>query len=278
MNDGADQLAAWRRVKGVSSLSRAALTTILAFATLLPVAFLIALSLSGEWFYPALQPGRWTDANWAVLGQNSAAVARSVWTSTALALGTGCISAIAGLLAGREIAMLSGPRRQIAVALAFLPVAIPPLALSIGLQYSFLRLGLGGRFAGVLFAHIVPALGYTTLFFIGIFAVFDYRVEDEARSLGASPLDVLRRVTFPLLRRPLIEAFALGFLVSWAQVPLTLLIGQGLVTTLPLTLMSYVSAGQDHLAATAGLMLTVPPLALLLAAGVAVRRLKVVIA
>ena len=89
---------------------------------------------------------------------------------------------------------------------------------------------------------------------------------------------MLRRVTLPLLRRPLVEAFALGFLVSWAQVPLTLLIGQGLVNTLPLELMSYVNAGQDHLAATAGLVLTIPPLALLVVAGLAVRRLRVVIA
>ena len=265
-------------MKASRSVPRVGLTLVLAIGALLPLALLVALSVSVEWFYPTLLPGRWSSANWDFLGRGSEVIFSSLWTSVALALCAGVVSSIAGLFAGREIARLDGWRRRIAVALAFLPVAVPPLALSIGLQYSLLRAGLGGRFVGVLVAHIVPALGYTTLFFVGIFAVFDWRVEQEARSLGANPFDVLRRVTLPLLRRPLVEAFALGFLVSWAQVPLTLLIGQGLVNTLPLELMSYVSAGQDHLAATAGVILTIPPLALLIVAGLAVRRLRVVIA
>ncbi len=257
--------------------ARMGLAVAVASAALVPVAFLFTLSVSAEWFYPSLLPRRWTGENWNFLRGEGSAIARALWMSVALALATGGITAIAGLVTGREIARLNGWRRRIAVSMAFLPVAVPPLALSMGLQYSVLRAGFGGRFGGVLLAHIVPALGYTTLFFIGIFAVFDWKVEDEARSLGAGRRDVLIRVTLPLLRRPLVEAFALGFLVSWAQVPLTLLIGQGLVSTLPLELMSYMSAGQDHLAATAGLILTVPPLALLVVAGLAVRRLRVVI-
>ncbi|MEO5589189.1 MAG: ABC transporter permease subunit [Gemmatimonadaceae bacterium] len=244
---------------------------------LFPLVLLAALSLSREWFFPNAAPGRWTTDNWAIFGEN-AAIFSSLRTSIALALGTGVLSSFAGFFAGREISRLRGWARRLGLALAFLPVAIAPLALSIGLQYSALRLGIGGRFAGVLLAHAIPAIGYTTLFFIGIFAVFDDRVEDEARSLGATPREVLMRVTLPLLRRPLVEAFALGFLVSWAQVPLTLLIGQGLVKTLPLELMAFVSAGQDHLAATAGLVLTIPPLALLAVAGLSLRRMRAVIA
>lgn len=263
-------------MRSVRASPRAGLAVLLALGALLPLVFLVALSFSTAWFYPALLPGQWTTANWDLLFRDSAAMSGALLTSVALASATGVISSVAGLLAGREIARLGGWRRRLAVALAFLPVAVPPLAMAIGLQYSLLRSGLGGRFAGVLFAHVVPAIGYTTLFFTGIFAVFDWRVENEARSLGANPFEVLRRVTCQILRRPLVEAFALGFLVSWAQVPLTLLIGQGLVTTLPLELMAYVNAGQDHLAATAGLLLTMPPLGMLVVAGLAVRRLGVV--
>ena len=260
------------------SLVRGTVVAALALSAVVPAALLITLSVSEEWFYPALLPRRWSVVNWTLATRAGEALAKSLWTSISLALGAGLTSAVAGFAAGRTVARLRGWRRRIAVSLAFLPVAVPPLALAIGLQYSMLRVGLGGSFGGVLFAHFVPALGYTTLFFIGIFAVYDRRAEDEARSLGAGPADVLRRVTLPLLRRPLIEAFALGFLVSWAQVPLTLVVGQGLITTLPLELLSYVSAGQDHLAATAGLILTIPPLVLLAVTGLAVRRLGVVVA
>ena len=156
-----------------------------------------------------------------------------------------------GLPVGRAIARLRGWRRHLGAAAAFLPVAAPPIALAVGLQYSFLRLGLGGTHAGVLLAHLVPALGYSALFFLGIFAAYDERYEEEARSLGATRRQVLLRVTLPLLRRPLVEAFVLGFLVSWAQVPLTLVVGQGLVTTLSVEVLAYVQAGQDRIAATA---------------------------
>lgn len=259
-------------------LPRIGLATVLAIATVVPLAFLAALSFSGEWFYPTLLPGRWTVANWDFVSGGGSSIFSSLRMSVALALATAAVSSVIGLFCGREIARLDGWQRRLGIASAFLPVAVPPLALAVGLQYSLLRVGLGGRFAGVLFAHVVPAVGYTTLFFVGVFAVFDWRVEDEARSLGASPHDVLARVTLPILRRPLVEAFALGFLVSWAQVPLTLLIGQGLIRTLPLELMSFVSAGQDHLGAAAGIMLAIPPLALLVVAGLAVRRLGTVIA
>ncbi|MEO7368636.1 MAG: ABC transporter permease subunit [Gemmatimonadaceae bacterium] len=259
-------------------LPKIGLTAALTIATIVPLAFLAALSFSGEWFYPSLLPGRWTAANWVFLRGGGSSIFISLRTSVGLALATASVSSIIGLFCGREIARLGGWRRRLGIASAFLPVAVPPLALAVGLQYSLLRLGLGGRFAGVLFAHVVPSMGYTILYFVGVFAVFDWRVEDEARSLGASPHDVFFRVTLPILRRPLVEAFALGFLVSWAQVPLTLLIGQGLIRTLPLELMSYVSAGQDHLAATAGIVLAIPPLALLVVAGLAVRRLGTVVA
>ncbi len=255
---------------------RAGVIALLTTTVALPVIYLVSLSLSAAWFYPSLLPSRWSTENWALAV--TGALSRSLWNSITLALAAGVASAAAGLLTGRSIARLQGWRRRLAVSLAFLPVAVPPLALALGLQYSILRSGLGGSFAGVLFAHFVPAFGYTTLFFVGVFAVYEWRVEEEARSLGASERDVLLRIVLPLMRRPLVEAFALGFLVSWAQVPLTLLAGQGLITTLPLELLSYVSAGQDHLAATAGVLLTLPPLLLLALTGLGMRRMRLVVA
>jgi len=251
---------------------------LVAVSTVFPLTLLAVMSFSREWFYPELVPSEWTAANWSLLVTGRTVLSSALFTSVALAASAGFIAAMIGLPAGREIAALTGWPRRSAVALVFLPVALPPLAVAVGLDYSLLLGGLGGSFTGVLLAHVVPALGYTTLFFIGIFAVFDRRVEEEARSLGASPREVLWKVTIPILRRPLLEAFALAFLVSWAQVPLTLLIGQGIVRTLPLELMAYVGAGQDHLAATVGLVLAIPPLILLGAVGFASRKIPVVIA
>jgi ABC-type spermidine/putrescine transport system permease subunit II len=116
-----------------------------------------------------------------------------------------------------------------------------------------------------------------SLFFLGIFSVHDDRLEAEARTLGATPWQTLTRITLPVFRRPLLEGFVLGFLVSWAQVPLTLLIGQGVVPALPLEVLSYLQAGQDPRAATGALLLVLPPLLLMGMVGALLRGRSVVV-
>lgn len=254
---------------------RALLLAGLAASALLPMLLLIAYSLGRNWFWPALLPERWSLDTWAALF-GGGRLLPATRNSVGLAVGTGALACLVSLPAGRALAELRGWRRHLGAAAIFLPVAAPPIALAVGLQYSFLTVGLSGNLAGVLLAHLIPAAGYVSLFFLGIFSVFDARIEEEARSLGATPRQVLTRVTLPLLRRPLIEGFVLGFLISWAQVPLTLLIGRGAVPTLPLEVFAYVGAGQDHFAAAGALLLIAPPLAAMAAAGFAIRRTEVI--
>jgi len=249
---------------------------LLAAWSLLPFLLFVVVSVSGGWRFPSLlgaDPGLGGLAELAAAG---ARLGPALVGSLGLALGTGAVAAPAGLLLGRALDGLSGWRRGVGAMAAFLPVAAPPIALGVGLQYSFLRVGLGGSATGVLLSHLVPALGYTALFFMGVFTAFDREIEAEARRLGAGPLQTFTRVTLPLLRRPLAEAFVLGFLVSWAQVPLTLLVGQGRVRTLTVEVLAWVQAGQAPLAAAGSLLLLLPPVLLMTLAALAFRRAEVV--
>lgn len=226
---------------------------------LAPLVLLLVLSLGRSWFFPALLPSAWTLGSWSALAGDGR-LAEALLNSAALALPAGLVAALLGWPVGRALARARPLARHIGAALAFLPVAAPPIALATGLHWSFLRLGLGGTFVGVLLAHTVPATGYATLFLLGVFTGRDEHAEEAARTLGASPWQVRLRITLPLLRRPLAEAWLLGFLVSWAQLPLTLLVGGGLVPTLPLEVFAFMQAGQDGFAATGALLLALPPL------------------
>lgn len=285
MNGGMDQAEEGRRKQGDRAhpfflrpssavAARAVALTLLALSALVPFALLGVWSVSRAWFYPALWPPSLTSESWnALLG--GAGAGASVARSAFIAALVGVLGCALALPVGRALARLAGWRRHLGAALVFLPVAAPPIALGTGLQYAFLRAGLGGTVAGVVLAHLVPAAGYLALYFLGVFTAFDARVEEEARSLGATRWQVLARVTLPLLRRPLGEAFALGFLVSWSQVALTLLIGGGQVRTLPLELFGYLRSGQERYAATGALLLSVPPLLALAAARLAAGRTAV---
>ncbi|HEU5171863.1 MAG TPA: ABC transporter permease subunit [Gemmatimonadales bacterium] len=253
-----------------AGIVRSALIGLLTAGLAVPLALLVAASMADRWFWPALTPDRLTRDAWGSLlagGRLGGAAA----TSVALAAATAVLATGLALPLGRALARLRGWRRGLGAAAAFLPIAVPPIALATGLQLSLLSMGLGGSFAGVLLAHTVPALGYASLYFLGLFALLDPRIEDEARSLGAPRVEVWRRVLIPMLRRPIAEALALAFLVSWAQVPLTLLIGGGAVRTLPVEVLAFVRAGQDRYAATGALLLLAPGIAAL-ALGLSARR------
>lgn len=250
------------------SLVRGGLLGLLFLTTLLPLGVLAISSVGVGWFWPNVLPPRWTLDAWRELlsGTGRGRLAEATLTSFWIASGTGLLAVGVGFPVAQAMARLKGVWRAVAAGAAFLPVAAPPLALGVGLQVIFLSLGLGGSKLGVVLAHLVPAAGYVSLFLLGVLTVRGTALETEARSLGASPLQTLRHVTLPTLRRPLFEGMALGFLVSWAQLPLTLLVGQGVVGTLPLEVFSLVQSGQDPRAAVGSILLITPPL-LLLAVG-----------
>ena len=236
----------------------------LAASTLVPFAWLVLASLSERWFFPALVPPSFTLASWraAAGGPLLASALRSVWLGALV----GVLATAVGFAVGRGLAGLRGARRRVAAALTFLPVAAPPVALATGAQLFFLRSGLAGTSAGVLLAHLVPAAAYLALFFAGVFEARDDAAEDEARTLGATRWQALWHVTLPMLRRELAEAWALGFLVSWAQVATTQLVGGGRVHTLALDVFDALRAGSDRQAAVGALLLAAPPLLALAAA------------
>lgn len=253
-------------------LLRPVMLAALAVSALAPLALLLVASVGRDWFFPSLWPPSVSLESWRDAFRGGGRMGAALGTSLGLAVTTGLASTAVGWPVGRAMADLRGWPRHIGAAAAFLPVAAPPLALATGLHLSALSFGVAGTAGGVFLSHLVPAAGYAALYFLGVFTVFDRRIEDEARTLGARPGTVLWRVTLPMMRRQLGEAFLLGFLVSWAQVATTLVIGGGRVRTLPLEVFAYLQAGQDRYAATGALLLVIPALLMLSAVRFAVER------
>ncbi|MBA3895210.1 MAG: ABC transporter permease subunit [Gemmatimonadales bacterium] len=254
------------------SRSRPAVLAALALSALAPLALLLVASVGRDWFYPAPWPPSVTLESWWDAFRGGGRMAAALGTSLVLAVSTGLAGAVVGWPIGRALADLRGWPRHLGAAAAFLPVAVPPVSLATGLHLSALTAGVAGTAGGVFLSHLVPAAGYAALYFLGVFTLFDRRVEDEARTLGAGPWTVLWRVTMPMMRRQMGEAFLLGFLVSWAQVATTLVIGGGRVRTLPLEVFAYLQAGQDRYAATGALLLVIPALLMLGTVRLAVER------
>ena len=256
---------------------RSTIGVVLTLIVLAPLGILIVTSFANGWFYPHLAPSSIDMSAWSDLfatGAHRDALVNSIVLGSA----TSVIATALALPLGRAAALSPRAIRRTIALLAFSAVALPPVALGVGLQLSVLSLGLGGTIGGVLLAHLVPALGYLTLVFLGVFTRWDERVDEAAATLGANALARWRLVLIPLLRRPILDALALGFLVSWAQVALTLLVGGGAVRTLPLDVLAMLQAGQDQRAAVGALALTLPALIVLGASRAAARNTPAIVA
>jgi putative spermidine/putrescine transport system permease protein len=229
----------------------------LALWALTPVAMLVLRASTPAWRYPQIVP---ESLDLEVVGAPEARrLGGALATSLLLAALAAPASTVLGFSIARAIQAGGRTLRAFVGAVALFPVIAPPIALGVGLQVVVLQAGLGGTFGGVLLAHLVPATGYVTLFAVGVFTAFDMSIEDEARTLGASRWQVLRHVTMPLLAPRLVEGMLLGALVSWGQLAISLVVGGGLVRTLPLELLSLVRSGNDQHGALAAIVLTIPP-------------------
>jgi len=243
---------------GAPRSRRLLLLSLLAIVSIAPVLVLVARGLAPAWRYPVLVPGfAGAMSSFALL--RSPRLVDALLSSVTLAVTTGALSVVIGFVAGRAIWRAPARTRRLAAMAAFLPVIAPPVAFGVGVQVLALRLGVGSSWPGVLLAHLVPASGYVTLYILGALSAYDGALEDEARTLGATPWQVLLRVAIPVLRARLVEGAALGALVSWGQLSVTLLVGGAAVRTLPVELLGFVRSGDDRLGAIAALLLALPP-------------------
>lgn len=240
-------------------MSGAVRTGLLALGVLTPLVPLLLWAVAGDFRYPALLPAPSTRGLARVLDPD---VLAALGTSAAVAGTVALLAALLGLAAGRALGSHAFRGRRLVQLLLLAPAIVPALAVTLGIQVFFVRLGLADTVAGVVLVHLVPTVPYVSLVMAGVFAGFDERLLDAARVLGARPLQRLRHAVLPAVAPGLAVAALFAFLISWSEYVLTLLVGGGTVRTLPLLLFAAIGSADLTAAAALALVLAVPPLAL----------------
>ena len=235
-------------------------------ATIAPILVLGVQAVSVRWFFPDVIPHSFTlqPLRSTVTDPN---VASSFVTGLRLSLAVTSVAIVLAWPAARTLAGVGRGLRVAVVGVLFLPSLLPAVGLAMGVDVMLIRLGLAGTFVGVLLAHLVPALPYVVAVLTAAFARRDQRIEAQAATLGAGPLQRLRLVTVPSMRGALMVGAALGFVVSWSQYTMTLLAGSGRVVTLTMVLFAALSGGSPSTVAVLSLLVALPAGALLAAAG-----------
>lgn len=234
-------------------------------AVLLPFLPLLLWSVSNQWFYPALLPQQFGLRSWQyILSTAGQQITEGLVQSTSLALVTTCCSLAVALPAARALGLYCFPGKKAIGLFLLLPIIVPPLCVSMGYHLWFIRLGLAETFAGVVMAHLTFCLPYTIFVLWGVFTDYDPNFEHQARSLGASPIQVLVNVTLPMILPGICIAALFSFLLSWSQYLSTLIIGGGRLLTLPILLFALMDSGDRPVAAAVSLVFVLPALFALL--------------
>ena len=153
----------------------------------------------------------------------------TVLKSILLTLYAALITVVIGFVLGVPFAFILArynfPLKGVVEGLIDLPIVVPHTAAGIALLFVFGRDFLLGKWFNSIGVHFVDSLAgiIIAMLFVSVpflinsakdgFRKVDVRLENVARTLGASPWQVFRRVTFPLARRSITS----GTLMMWAR-------------------------------------------------------------
>jgi len=224
----------------------------------LPLVPVLIWSFAFGWRWPDLLPVEWTLRAWRYLLMPHSGLWTALFNSISIALLVTLLALLLGVPTGRALGSYTFKGRRAVEYFFYLPILVPGLAVAMGLHPWFIRLGLADTYLGVVLIHLVPALPYMVRAATSGFAGLPIQLEQQARTLGATAWQARRLVIAPALAPALAAGSGLVFVISLSQYLLTLLIGGGRVSTLPLLMFPFVSGGDRAIGGALSLVMTVP--------------------
>jgi putative spermidine/putrescine transport system permease protein len=221
----------------------------------LPAVIVVASSVSRTTFLTFPPQGFTVD--WYRRAFLSPAFMGSLLLSTELAL--------AATVLALAIDRLRFPGRGALQALLLSPMIVPVIVLAIGLLQLLTWLGLGQPFLRLLIGHVVITLPYVVRTMTASLSLFDRSLEEAAMNLRATPWQVVRRVTLPVLLPGLLSAAVFSIVTSFGNITVSVFLARGSQVTLPVQIFTYVEHSYDPvLAAVSTLVIVVTLLVILL--------------
>lgn len=220
---------------------------------LAPVILVVPLSFSAA-NNLAWPPPAWS-TRWYVAMLNQPGLVQAAWNSLGLASVVAGVCLLIGMPTALALERGRFPGRQAVAALVTAPLLLPSIVIGLALLAVLAGPGLLGSWTGLVLAHLTITLPYAVRVLTTALSTLPPTVEDAARSLGASPFRVFRRVTLPLMLPGVVATAAITFLVSFDEVVISLFVVGPQLTTLPVALYRYVESRTDPLVAAVSTVL-----------------------
>ena len=229
----------------------------------LPILIILPISLTDQRFLSLPQEGLSLRHYATIFG--SSEWLHAIWQSFTIAAASTILSVTVGTLCAIGCWRISTRATELIRALMLLPLIIPSIVYAIGLYRYFGPLDLLDRFLGVVIAHGVTGIPYVVITVSTALAAFDPRLEQAARSMGASLSQTLRWVILPRIAPGIFSGGIFAFIHSWDELVMVLFIASRDVFTLPRRIWDGINENVDPAIAAVAMILIVFTLLLLLA-------------
>lgn len=217
-------------------------------ALFFPLLMMIGWSIASSWPWPRLIPLGLTLRAYSFMFDPTTRVLKILIDSVILSSVVTALTLSISIPAARALAFYSFKGKSVAKVLILLPLIVPMLSVAMGIHLRFIQWGLANSFWGVVLIHVIPGIPYGVKILLSVFELNGNRIEAQARTLGASPFQVIRYVTLPLIAPGLIIAGSIIYIASFSQYFITFLIGGGRVVTFAMFLFPFVESGDRTMA------------------------------
>ncbi|GAA1156638.1 ABC transporter permease [Nesterenkonia sandarakina] len=221
---------------------------------LVPILFVVATAFTSG---STLRfPPEGFSLGWFDAALNYAPFTSALLTSLQLAVASTFLALAVGVPATLAIYRGALPGKGLVEGLFLSPLIIPELVVGLALYQQLIVTFRIENWPVLLLGHTALLLPYAVRVTGAALASSDVSLEEAARGLGASPLRAFFTITLPILRPGIFSAALLGFVTSFNNVPLSLLLQSRESRTLPITMLDYVQQSYDPMiAATSTLIL-----------------------
>ncbi|PAU75169.1 ABC transporter permease [Halomonas salipaludis] len=220
-------------------VGRLYLALVLAFLYL-PIVVMATMSFNTSQFYQL--PIDWT-FDWYVQLSSNQRLLAATRNSILVAMATTLIATVLGTAASIALFRYEFRFKKLFQAALFPPIAIPWLITGTAMLLFFFWSGIGRGLHAMVLGHVALALPYVIIVVSARLRGFDADLEAAARSLGATPWQVVRYVTLPYMAPGIIAGALFAFAVSFDQFVISYFLSVPGISTLPVEIYSAIRQG-----------------------------------
>lgn len=157
----------------------------------------------------------------------------SIRDSFVVASGTTVIALVLGSMTALACWRLSSRASEVVRMVMLAPMIVPSIVHALGFYRVWAEFDLLDSYTGLIIAHALKATPYVVISVSAALANVDLKLEQAARSLGATALEALWKVIIPAARPGMLAGGVFAFALSWDEIVVTLFITSRHVYTLP---------------------------------------------